>query len=132
MVSTYFVILSIIAPPPVKTTLFNFLLLKLLSLIFCHIISKVSSIRGLIIAFKLDLVICLNVFLSPEIIGISIISWSSLGDETREPYKVFNLSALEILVDKPLAISNVTLLLPTPIASPYTNLLFSNTEIEDV
>ena len=83
-------------------------------------------------AFKLDLVICLNVFLSPEIIGISIISWSSLGDETREPYKVFNLSALEILVDKPRAISNVTLLLPTPIASPYTNLLFSKTYIEDV
>ena len=74
--------------------------------------------RGLIIAFKFDLVICLNVFLSPETIGISIISWSSLGDETREPYKVFNLSALEIVVDKPLAISNVTLLLPTPIASP--------------
>ena len=70
--------------------------------------------------------------MSPETTGISIISWSSLGDETREPYKVFNLSALEILVDKPRAISNVILLLPTPIASPYTNLLFSNTDIEDV
>ena len=74
----------------------------------------------------------MNVFLSPETIGISIISWSSLGDETREPYKVFNLSALEIVVDKPRAISNVMLLLPTPIASPYTNLLFSKTDIEDI
>ena len=53
--------------------------------------------------------ICLKVFLSPDIIGISIISWSSLGDEINDPYKVFNLSALEIVVETPLAISKVTL-----------------------
>ena len=57
----------------------------------------------------MDLVICLKVFLSPDIIGISIISWSSLGDEINDPYKVFNLSALEIVVETPLVMSSVTL-----------------------
>ena len=55
---------------------------------------------------------------SPDTIGISIISCSSLGEEISDPYKVFNLSALEMLVDTPLAISRVTLLLPIPIVSP--------------
>ena len=71
-------------------------------------------------------------FVSSEIIGISIISWSSLGEEINEPYKVFNLSALVISVETPLAISKVTLLLPIPIASAKTNLLFSKTDIDEV
>ena len=128
----YSVIPSNCAPPPVKTTFFIFLLWRLFCFIFCQTISKVSSIRGFFIAFTVDLFIWLNWLFSPEIIGISIISFSSLGELITDPYRVFNLSALVKVVETPLAISLVTLLLPTKKASPKIKFLFSKIQTEVV
>jgi hypothetical protein len=63
-------------------------------------------------------------------IGISIISNSSLGELISELYNVFNLSALSKVVETPLAKSLVILLLPTKKLSPYINLLFSKIDME--
>ena len=74
----------------------------------------------------------MNWLFSPEIIGISIISFSSLGELITDPYKVFNLSALAKVVETPLAISLVILLLPTEKASPKIKFLFSKIQTEVV
>ena len=67
----------------------------------------------------------MNCFSSEEYKGTSIISYSSLGDEITEPYKVLSLSALSLVVEIPLAISFVMFLLPTFIESQKINLELS-------
>ena len=72
----------------------------------------------------------MNCFSSEEYNGTSIISYSSLGDDITEPYKVLSLSALSLVVEMPLAISFVIFLLPTFIESQKINLEFSKTAKE--
>ena len=72
----------------------------------------------------------MNCFSSDEYKGTSIISYSSLGDDITEPYKVLSLSALSLVVDIPLAISFVIFLLPTLTESQKIYLEFSKTDKE--
>ena len=63
-------------------------------------------------------------------LGISISSYSSLGEDTTEPYNVFNLSALSRFVATPLAISLEMLSPPIFIASKNLSCAFSKIAIE--
>ena len=75
--------------------------------------------------------ICLSSLSSEHSMGTSKNSYSSLGEDITEPQRVFNLSALSLVVDIPLAISLVIFLLPIFIASQKINFSFSNTDIDE-